>query len=124
LKDITTRADIELLVRSFYEKALTDDHIGFFFTKVAAIDLEEHLPILFQFWETALLGAMTYEGNPMLKHIELNRKSPLKPDHFDRWLELWCTTVNEHFSGEKASEAIQRAQQIAGLMKFKVEQLS
>jgi hemoglobin len=60
----------------------------------------------------------------MVKHIELSRKEPLNPEHFERWLSLWVTAVTENFDGQKAEEAIQRAKLIAELMKFKVQQHS
>jgi hemoglobin len=38
---------------------------------------------------------------------------PLSKEHFDRWVELFHTTVNELFTGEKAEMAKQRATLIA-----------
>jgi len=40
-------------------------------------------------------------------------------EHFERWLLLWNQTVNENFTGDRASEAIKRAKMIADLMKYK-----
>ncbi len=80
------------------------------------------MPIMYDFWETTLLGNIKYQGNPMLKHIALNKKEPMNPTHFERWLELWKVTVSENFSGQKADEAIQRATQIGELMKHMVSQ--
>lgn len=121
LKDIETRADIELLINEFYKGVIEDDVIGFFFTKVVKLDWKTHIPVMYDFWETTLLGNMIYKGNPMLKHIELSKKEPLKAKHFKRWLSLWETTIRENFEGKKAKEAIQKANQIADLMLFKVE---
>jgi hemoglobin len=124
LKDIETRQDIKLLVDAFYKGVVIDDLIGHFFTKVIPLDLEIHLPVMYDFWETTLLGNIKYKGNPMVKHIELSRKESLNPEHFERWLSLWVTAVTENFDGPKAEEAIQRAKLIAELMKFKVQQNS
>lgn len=77
---------------------------------------------MYNFWETTLLGEPSYRGNPMVKHLQLNQQQPLEPAHFDRWLALWKQTINTHFAGPKAEEAITRAQQIAHLMQFKIEQ--
>ena len=49
MKDIETRADIEELISIFYEKMLKDPIIGFIFTDIAKIDLEEHLSIICDF---------------------------------------------------------------------------
>lgn len=122
MKDIQNRKDIELLVDAFYKRIIVDDVIGFFFTKVIELDWDKHIPIMYDFWETILLGNIKYKGNPMLKHIDLNKKAALKPEHFARWLELWQITLSENFSGKNADEALNRAKQIGALMEFKVGQ--
>ncbi len=120
MADIEKRADVELLVKSFYSKALRDKLIGHFFSEVAKLDLDTHLPTMYDFWESTLFGVSTYQGNPMIKHIALHKKSPMESHHFVQWLTLWRGTVNELFKGPKADEAINRAQQIAHLMEYKV----
>ena len=122
MKDIQHRKDIEYLIDEFYKRVKTDELIGFFFTEVIKIDWDRDMPIMYDFWETTLLGKMKYKGNPMSKHIALNQKEPMNPEHFERWLELWETTVLENFNGAKADEAVQRANQIGELMKFMVTQ--
>lgn len=120
-KDITTRTDIELLVNSFYDKVKADTVIGYIFTEVATVDWEKHLPRMYSFWETVLLSTMSFKGNPMEAHIKLSKKTPIQQQHFDRWLELWNETITIHFEGEVATKAKQRAESIAGLMLFKIE---
>lgn len=122
MRDITTTEDIDLLVRKFYEQVIPDTEIGHFFTKVADFSWEHHIPVLVSFWDSLLLGSNTYKGNPMIKHLDLNRLAPLKPQHFERWLQLWVQTVNAHYSGPKAGEAISRAQNIAQAMQYKIAQ--
>ncbi len=122
-RDIQTRVDIELLVNKFYQQAKYDDQIGHFFTEVIPLDWDHHIPLICDFWETVLLNRIAYQGNPMIKHLELHKKSPLLEKHFDRWLTLWEKAVSAQFVGPKATEAINRAQQIGALMKFKVSQL-
>ncbi|MDV7188277.1 group III truncated hemoglobin [Lutibacter sp. TH_r2] len=121
MKDIENRKDIEFLVDEFYKHVVKDDTIGFFFTNVVPVDWAKHMPIMYSFWETLILGNGDYRGNPMLKHISLNRKEKMLPKHFDKWLELWETTIKANFKGENAIKALQKAQQIGGLMKFKVQ---
>ncbi|MBI2269269.1 MAG: group III truncated hemoglobin [Bacteroidetes bacterium] len=120
--DISTEADIKLLIDSFYKKVIADPTIGFIFTNIVALSWEKHIPIMNSFWGSVLLGKNTYSGNPMIKHIELDKKIMLKKEHFDKWLLLWEDTVHENFSGENAREAISRAKNIASLMQFKIEQ--
>jgi hemoglobin len=122
MNDIEERSDIILLVKRFYDKLMVDDVVGYLFTDIAQINLEQHLPILHDFWETMLLDNMIYQGNPMKKHLALNLQEKLLPQHFERWLMHWETTVNENFAGESADKAIERARNIAVLMQYKVEQ--
>lgn len=119
--DIETRADCEALVRAFYGRALTDPVIGFLFTDIAKLDLEEHVPRITNFWATILLGARTYGGGAFRPHLELNLQVPLKRGHFERWLYLWRATVNERFSGEHAELAISHAERVAGAFLRRLE---
>ncbi len=121
-KDISNITDINFLVDQFYEKALKDSIIGYIFTDVSTIDLKEHLPVICAFWASILLDQKGYKGNPMLKHIELNKKEALTETHFQRWLELWETTVNELFDGKIADKAIYQAKNIKALMLYKIKQ--
>ncbi|MBL7892859.1 MAG: group III truncated hemoglobin [Bacteroidia bacterium] len=120
--DILTEADIKLLIDAFYKRVIADPIIGFIFTDVVALSWEKHIPIMNSFWSSVLLGKNTYSGNPMIKHIDLDKKIMLKKEHFDKWLQLWENTVQENFTGENASEAISRAKNIASLIQFKIEQ--
>ena len=122
MTDISTRSDIELLVDAFYKQVLQDDVISHFFTEVVVLDWEKHIPIMYDFWESMLLGNMKYTGNPMAKHLIMSEKEPLESKHFKRWLKLWKSSLADHFRGPKADEALRRATQIAALMEFKVQQ--
>ena len=116
MKDIETRADIDELMRAFYARALADDVIGYIFTDVAKLDLEHHLPIIGDFWESLLFGTPAYSKhgrNPLLVHRELHEKSELTAEHFQRWLEMFVATIDEMFSGERAEYLKQRAAAIA-----------
>ncbi len=118
-KDIETRADIDALMQAFYKQAMKDEVIGYIFTEVARLDLEKHLPIIGDFWDSILLGARNYQKsgrNPMLVHGELNLKTPLEAHHFKRWLEVFSATVDEMFVGERAEFAKLRAKSIAARM--------
>lgn len=122
MKDIATFDDVRLLVDHFYQKVLKDDQISFVFSEYMSTSLEKHLPTMYDFWDSILLGAQTYKGNVMLSHISLNKKVKLKTIHFERWLALWSTTIDELFFGEKADEAKHRAQLMKNLMEFKIAQ--
>lgn len=124
MKDIETRQDIEKLLTIFYEKAFEDKIIGYLFKDIAKLKLDEHLPIIADFWEMMLLGTVNfqekYRRSPMQKHIELNQLEPLVSEHFKRWLKIFFETVDENFVGEKADLAKYRANAIAHTMFMKV----
>lgn len=122
LHDIVTEADIAALVDAFYKKVVVDPVIGFIFTDVIALSWDEHIPIMNAFWGSILLGTRTYHRNPMIKHIELDKRVLLVDAHFDRWLELWEQTLTEHFNGPTARFAFERATQIARVMQAKLAQ--
>ena len=121
--DIQNRKDIDLLVRTFYEKLLEDRLLATIFRDVARIRLSEHLPVLGDFWESTLFHLGTYRRNTMEIHLELHRLYPLKKEHFDQWQQLFVETVDELFTGEKAILAKQRAHSIALLMQVKINNL-
>lgn len=123
-KDIENIDDIKLLVDSFYKKVIPDKTIGYFFTEVVKFDWEVHLPVMYSFWDSILFGTMNYKGNPMIKHIEMNKKENLHKEHFDQWMKLWGETIDELFVGEKANEAKKRAGSIGQLMQYKINQNS
>jgi hemoglobin len=118
--DILTRADIELLVRSFYHKVVADDVIGYIFNDVVKVHWEKHLPTMFDFWENTLFFTGSYDGNPMLIHEHLHKRVPFTAQHFQRWILLFTTTVDELFEGVKATLAKQRAISIATVMELKL----
>jgi hemoglobin len=119
-KDIQSRKDIELLVHSFYDKVRRDEVIGYIFNDVAKVNWEHHIPIICDFWENILFQTNSYRGNPMTTHVKLNHLSPLTSSHFERWLKLFAETVNDHFKGENAELAKQRAISIATMMRLKI----
>lgn len=122
--DIQTRDDLFLLVKTFYEKLFADELLQTIFIDVAKIKLEEHLPILVDFWDSILLDGDSYRRNQMEKHTELNKKFRLEKQHFDQWIFLWNQTIDELFIGEKAEHAKFRAKSIADIMSYKMDYLN
>lgn len=113
MNDILVRDDVKKLVDTFYDKVKADELIGPLFSHV---DWPHHLPIMYNFWSSMLLGDQTYRGNPLQKHFPL----PLERVHFERWLKLFTETVDENFTGEKADEVKMRAQSIAGIFQIRM----
>lgn len=118
--DIETRADIENLVNLFYHYVKQDKTIGFIFNDVVKMNWETHIPLITDFWETILLDNPVYKKNAMEVHYDINRKLPLKVEHFESWLQLFNNTIDELYQGEKANLAKTRAKSIAAVMQFKM----
>jgi hemoglobin len=112
-KDIIERSDIELLVNKFYDKVNNDPLLSPVFSHV---DWVKHLPIMYQFWSSMILGEQSYRGNPFQRHMNL----PIGAGHFNQWLKLFFNAVDETFSGDKAEEIKQRASSIAGLFQHRM----
>lgn len=120
LTDIENRADIELLVNTFYDSVKQDETIGYIFKDIIGDDWSHHLPVMYMFWETILLAKPGYMGNPIGKHIEIDRRIPLQQEHYDSWISLWDATVDKLFAGDVAEEAKKRAKLMIELIKTKV----
>jgi hemoglobin len=120
MKDIENREDIIILVDTFYNKVKKDAVIGPFFNDVAKVNWDEHLLKLYDFWETTLFHKALYKGNPIEVHKNLHQLLPLEKKHFDYWVNLFCTTVNELFKGNNAEQIKIKAQSIAIVMQWKI----
>lgn len=114
LADLHNRDDVFTLVSEFYRRAFADELLGPIFVDVARMDLDHHLPIICDFWETVLFRAGLYRRNALALHVNLNARAPLEWRHFERWLELWVATVDEQFAGQKAELAKVQGSRIAG----------
>jgi hemoglobin len=126
-RDIENREDIDLLMHEFYAVAIEDNSIGYIFTDVARLNLEHHLPIIGDFWETMLFqtGAYARHGrNPLQVHGEIAGKTPLLFEHFERWLEIFTETVDANFEGDRVDFIKMRARAIANRMLSYVSSIS
>jgi hemoglobin len=114
--DLTTEADIEALVRSFYRAAAVDTVLGPVFD-AAEVDWADHIPKVTAFWSWQLLGGRRYEGRPLRAHSRVNELVPFTEAHYERWLELFCETLHETWSGPTVELAEQRARRMASSMR-------
>lgn len=118
--DITDRHDIIELLRDFYGRAFRDDLLGPVFVEVARMDLDVHLPVICDFWETVLLQTGSYRRNALAPHQRLHARARLTPLHFARWLALWQTTVDDRHAGRKAELAKVQGSRMAGAMSRRI----
>ena len=122
-KDIESRADIDRFIRSFYEQVTLDETIGIIFTQVVKMDWDHHIPLIIDFWETILLDHPVYKNNAMEVHYQLNKIFPLRKNHFDAWLLLFNTIIDDMYVGPVTKLAKKRAAGIAGLMQYKMNNI-
>lgn len=120
MRDIQCRADLEVLLSTFYNRLLGDESIAYVFTDVAKINLQEHLPVITDFWELSLFHTGNYRNNPMQIHQNLNAEEKLTDAHFDTWLQHFNLTIDDLFSGDNAEKIKTRALSIATVMKIKL----
>jgi len=116
MQDISTKKDIELLIRNFYNNLLLIEEMK---APFEGLDFEKHIPHIVHFWSFVLLDEEGYKTNVFDKHINL----PIKPHMFDVWLNVWIETLNSMYQGEKAELAKQRATVLAYTFKSKWEHL-
>lgn len=116
-KPIATIENIRLLVDSFYGKVQQDDLLKDIFNNKIQDRWPEHLEKMYRFWQTVLLEEHTYYGSPFAPHARL----PAGKAHFDRWLELFYETIDEHFEGARADDAKWRATKMAEMFQLKID---
>jgi hemoglobin len=108
--DITNLEDIILFVDEFYNKVKDDDLLGPIFNSVIK-DWQPHLEKMYKFWNAALFSVPGFKGNPFARHAPL----PISGPHFDRWMELFTLTIDEHFEGKMADDVKNRAALMANM---------
>lgn len=108
--------DIQLLVNTFYARVREDELIGPIFEQRLHGKWDEHLSKMYRFWQTMLLGEHTYYGSPLLPHLDL----PVEEPHFERWVGIFHSTVDDLFEGEVAEEAKWRGNRMAEMFNYKI----
>lgn len=115
-QEIKGMEQIKELVNKFYEKVNADNLLSPVFNKEANVNWEEHLPKMYKFWGTQLIGTGDYSGRPFPPHIDLN----IQKEHFERWIKLFLETVEENFYGVIAETAKDKAKKIAAIFQHKL----
>lgn len=116
-KDIKELDDIKLLVDTFYSRIREDLMLKDIFNNVIQDRWPQHLEKMYRFWQTVLLDERTYSGTPFVPHAKL----PVEKAHFDQWVRLFNSTVNELFVGEKAERAKWQGERMAEMFLMKIQ---
>lgn len=115
-KDIENEADVENLVRTFYNQLLRDELMSPHFE---GIDFEHHFPRMMAFWSFILLDKSGFEGNVFDRHRHLK----IGDEHFERWISTFCQTVDDLFEGATAERAKNQAKVIGMGFQWKMKSL-
>lgn len=123
--DIQTRADVQLLVRSFYEKVRENPVLGPIFNNTIK-DWDAHLEHLTTFWETSLFMTRKlehkYHGDPLEAHVKVDKENnqSITEKHFGIWLNLWFETIEALFHGDNTENAKRRARKMGTFLYLKI----
>lgn len=112
-RDLANREDVEALLRQFYGRVFRDELLAEPFAEIRSRGLESHLPVMCDFWETVLFRAGLYRRSALDAHRRVHSQTPLSAPHFERWLTLWNTTIDQMYQGPAAEHARIQAGRIA-----------
>jgi hemoglobin len=101
---------IRALVHAFYAKIRQDSVLGPIFERVIGEDWDSHLLKMCDFWSSIMLMTGRYKGNPLMAHMRLKM---VRPEHFERWLDLFRQTAVEVCPPTVAALFVGRAENIA-----------
>jgi hemoglobin len=100
---------LKVLVDTFYAKVQQDPLIGPVFNG-AIDDWPAHLEKLQAFWSSVMLTSGRYKGRPLPAHIK--HGDSIRPESFERWLELWRETSGELLDPASAAAMQEKAERI------------
>ena len=118
--ELDSREQVEAFVDAFYARVLKDPVLAPIFLDVAAVDLAVHLPYIKDYWSKLLLGERGYQRHTMNIHRALHARRALTTADFERWLALFCATLDAGWQGNGAERARRVAAAIAGNMQENV----
>ncbi|ERM80590.1 hypothetical protein P872_12750 [Rhodonellum psychrophilum GCM71 = DSM 17998] len=116
-KDITSLEDIKSMVDNFYGEVRKDAMLSDIFNDKIQERWPDHLEKMYSFWQTVLLEEHTYYGSPFVPHAKL----AVEKEHFDRWIQLFCKTIDAQFCGEKAERAKWQGERMAEMFHAKIK---
>ncbi|HYP64692.1 MAG TPA: group III truncated hemoglobin [Acidocella sp.] len=103
------------LVTHFYARLRLDPLLGPLFNRAIA-DWPEHLQRLAAFWSSVMLTTGRYKGQPLPAH--LRHQAEIRPEMFERWLELWEQSAAQCLPPEGAAAVAAKAHRIAASLRM------
>lgn len=116
MHDLITEEDIKKMVDEFYARVNKDPLLSPVFNDYAGVDWDSHLPKMYKFWNSIVLGIPGYKGQPFPVHAKL----PVHNEHFARWVRLFKENIDMNFEGPNAEQAKGRAEYIATIFQYKM----
>jgi hemoglobin len=115
LEKTITEASIRRMVDTFYDSVRKDDMLGPVFENALHGQWESHMPRMYDFWSTVLLGSGRFQGNVFGKHMAL---PGITKEHFVRWLGLFNATITQMYDEDTAQPILEVAGRIAESLQF------
>lgn len=100
------------VVVEFYRRARRDSRLGPVF-EARVHEWETHLARMTDFWSAALLRTGRYSGKPVEVHRAID---DINEGYFDRWVELFESTVCDLCPPQKAGAFLSRARRMRDAM--------
>jgi len=116
-RDLDTRAEIGEFVTRFYREVAQDDRLHPYFENIAHVDWHAHTLDLTDFWTGVLLDEPHSEADEVIEaHRWLHDTAPFDVALFDRWLEIFDTTLDDGWTGLVTEQARRRGHGFAWAM--------
>lgn len=116
-RDLDTRVEITEFVTRFYREIAQDERFHLYFEDLAHVDWHAHTLDLADFWAGVLLGEPHREADEVIEaHRWLHDAAPFDRDLFDRWLEIFETTLDDGWTGPHTDHARRRGHGYAWAM--------
>ena len=111
---VPSEAIVEQLVRDFYGRIREDTVLGAIFERRLSNRWDAHIKTMIDFWSSVTIRTGRYEGQPHIMHRNLG----LEPAHFEHWLALFRSAVEDNCEGTIADLFIDRANRIANSLQI------
>lgn len=116
-RDLDTRDEIAEFVTRFYREIAQDERFHHWFETIAHVDWHAHTAALTEFWVGVLLGGPHDPADDVIEaHRWLHDADPFDAALFERWLEIFDTTLDEGWTGPMNEAARGRGHGIAWAM--------
>ncbi|MCC5951472.1 MAG: group III truncated hemoglobin [Acidimicrobiia bacterium] len=116
-RDLDDRDEIAEFVRRFYRDIAQDTRFHHYFDTLAHVDWHAHTAELTDFWSGVLIGGPHESADEVIEaHRWLHDAEPFDEALFDRWLEIFDTTLDGGWHGPNTEIARRRGHGLAWAM--------